>query len=477
MVTSFFEYPEPLQYIENRYIPKKLDGGDYVVTIDDGAWALLSKSEYNLLKTHRVSEDPELFKKLENLGIILTKSNPGKIVDDYSARFAHVFNGTSLHIVALTPRCTQRCLYCYVNPQPLSSKGFDMDEDTAKKVVDFIFQSPASTITIEFQGGEPLLNFPILQYIVEYSKKLNKKYKKHLAHTVVTNLTVMSEDILNYLIKSRVAICTSLDGPKEVHDKNRRYLGGGGTHDDVVHWIKDIRTQFAYNVHALPVITRFSLPYAKEIVDEYMGLGLDRIRIKHIIYCGLARENWDKIGYTPDEYINFWKEVLDYCFRLNKNGKKLLEGTSVLIARKLLSRDYEAFTCLGWPCGAALSQTSYNYNGDIRICDESRSFEEFKIGSVKSDDYRSVYTSPKALNAVALTCGLNSLCDACVWHPYCNNCLVSSFGQQGNPISKLPLDYDCKIRKGLVDHVFKTLVYSEENRKILLEWCSTKFGV
>lgn len=148
-----------------------------------------------------------------------------------------------------------------------------------------------------------------------------------------------------------------------------------------------------------------------------------------------------------------------------------------MIARKFLSRDYQAFTCLGWPCGAALSQTSYNYNGDIRICDESRSFEEFKIGSVKNDDYKSVYTSPKALNAVALTSGLNSLCDACVWHPYCNNCIVSSFGQHGNPVSKLPLDYDCKIRKGLIENVFKTLVYSNEDRKILLKWCSTELGV
>lgn len=324
MVTSFFDYPESLQYVENRYVSKRLDNGDYILTIDDGAWALLSKSEYDMLKTRRVSEDPQLFKKLENLGIILTKSNQDKIVDDYCARFAHIFNGTSLHITAITSRCTQRCLYCYVNPKPLNSKGFDMDEDTAKKVVDFIFQTPSPSVTMEFQGGEPLLNFPVLQYMVDYSKKLNKKYKKHLVHTVVTNLTVMTEDILKYLIKNKVAICTSLDGPKEVHDKNRRYLGGGGTHDDVVHWIKDIKTQFAYNIHALPVITRFSLPYAREIVDEYIKMRFDRIRIKYMIYCGLARENWGKIGYTPDEYLNFWKEVFDYCLSLNKNGESSL---------------------------------------------------------------------------------------------------------------------------------------------------------
>jgi radical SAM protein with 4Fe4S-binding SPASM domain len=313
--------------------------------------------------------------------------------------------------------------------------------------------------------------------MVEYSKKLNKKYKKNLFYTLVTNLTLMREDILKYLIKNGVSICTSLDGPKEVHNKNRRYLSGSGPYDNVVHWIQNIKTNFSYHVSALPVITRFSLPYSKEIIDEYIKLGFDRIRIKHMICCGLARENWNKIGYTPEEYIGFWKEALNYCFKINKSGKKFLEGTSVLIARKFLSRDYQAYTCLGWPCGAALTQSSYDPQGNIRICDESRSFEEFKIGSVKKDSYKDVYASPAALNSVALTSGLNSLCDACVWHPYCNSCIVSSFGMQGSPIPKLPLDYECRIRKGLVEHIFKTLAYSIEERKILIEWCSTKRGV
>ena len=46
--------------------------------------------------------------------------------------------------------------------------GFDMDKETAKKVVEFIFQSPSKQITIEFQGGEPLLNFEIVKFVVDF---------------------------------------------------------------------------------------------------------------------------------------------------------------------------------------------------------------------------------------------------------------------------------------------------------------------
>ncbi len=34
------------------------------------------------------------------------------------------------------------CLYCYADSKPMHSKGFDMDNETAKKTVDFIWQSP-----------------------------------------------------------------------------------------------------------------------------------------------------------------------------------------------------------------------------------------------------------------------------------------------------------------------------------------------
>jgi radical SAM protein with 4Fe4S-binding SPASM domain len=196
-----------------------------------------------------------------------------------------------------------------------------------------------------------------------------------------------------------------------------------------------------------------------------------------MLYAGFARENWDKIGYTPEQYVDFWKKAFDYCLELNRRGKYFIEGTSVIIARKLLSREYQSYTCMGNPCGAGLSQTSYNYDGSIYACDEAKSFDIFKIGDVRKDSYKEVYASPRTLNIVSLSSGVNFLCDSCVWHPYCNSCMVSTYGSQGTPIPKLPMDTECKVRGAQIEHVFKTLTSSPENRKILLRWCSTNRGV
>ena len=476
MAISYFNYPDETEYIHNRFLTKKLGENRYLITTDHGAWAILSKKEYDTLRKGQLNQDPSLLDLLERKGIILTKRNVEKILSDTRDRFSHVFNGTSLHVITTTLRCNQKCIYCHALSRPMDAKEYDMDEETARAVVDFIFQSPSKTIGIEFQGGEPLANFDIIKYIIEYAKKKNRTEKRNMRFMIVSNMTMMTKDILKYLLKNSVSLCTSLDGPKEVHDKNRPYFDGRGSYDDVVHWIKDIKKQNAYVLGALPTITKYSLPYWKEIIDEYRRLGFDRIRIRNLMNLGFASKRWDEIGYTAEEFLDFWKKSLDYILSLNRQGIRFIEAMSVIIARQFLSKDRQAYTCWGSPCGAALMQSAYNQNGDVYTCDEGRSFDIFKLGNVKKNTYKEIYTSPAVMNIISLSSGLSSLCDACVWHPYCTHCLTCNYGQQGSLVTKLPESFECKIKKGMIEYVFDKLTNSPD-RKYLLNWSMAKFGV
>jgi His-Xaa-Ser system radical SAM maturase HxsB len=476
MAISYHDFPEMKEYALNRFFSKKLDNDNILITTDHGGWVIVSQEEYDLLRFKRVDEDPNLFNLLEEKGIILTKDNMNRISKLLEDKFSHLSMGVSLHEVVPTLRCDHACVYCHAKSKPLNAKGYDMDEETAKSVVDFIFQSPSNGIAIEFQGGEPLANFPIVQFITEYAEEKNKKEERNLIFKIVTNLSLMDEDILRFLMKHKISICTSLDGPKELHDRNRKFTKGS-SYEKVTHWIKDIRIQYGSKIHALPTITKYSLEYVKEIVDEYVKLGFDRIRIRSLNYAGFAGERWKEIGYTPQEYLNFWKESLEYCFQLNRKGTYFIEGMATLVARKILSKDWQAYTCWGPLCGAGLAHTAYDQWGDIYACDESRSFEVFKLGNTKENNYKDIYTSASNLALIALSSGLSSICDACVFHPFCGTCLVSTYGSQNNLISKIPLDNECKIRGEMVEHIFKKLVFSKDDRKILLKWSSTKKGL
>ena len=124
-----------------------------------------------------------------------------------------------MHIVVVTLRCNQRCHYCHASSQSVDDTRWDMSVKTARQVVDKIMSTPSPTVKIEFQGGEALLNFQVIRTIVKEAKRRNKKAKKDLSFEVCTNLTLMDDAILAYLKKEDISVSTSLDGPREIHDR------------------------------------------------------------------------------------------------------------------------------------------------------------------------------------------------------------------------------------------------------------------
>jgi len=343
-----------------------------------------------------------------------------------------------------------------------------LSKETAEKIIDFIFQSPAKNITIEFQGGEPLLRFDLIKFVVEKVKEKDKEHGKNVLWNVVTNMILMDNEKAKFFEENKFGLSTSLDGPKEVHEKNRPFTGNGN-YEEIVGWIKKLKKDYKFaSVGLLPTITKNSLPFAKELTDLYAELGMKDVRPVVLRHIGKASKNWEQIGYKPEEFLKFWKQVVEECIERTRNGKFMSETTTVLILLKILGKRFPNYTCFSMPCGAGLMQAAYAPNGDVYTCDEAKAIELFKLGNVK-DGYKKVYLSPDALNIVQLSSGLSMPCNDCVWHAYCGCCPVTAFAQQGNPVSKLPLDSDCKIKKGQIKYIFEKLVLNKD-KDILMQW-------
>jgi len=482
MVFSYFVNEETtnVPHIVNKFSASKLDSKHVLVTTEHGAWVVLNNNEYSLLKEDKLAEDLNLFTTLEDKGVIATDKNVERIAQMYRDRFYYLFNGISLQIVVPTLRCNQKCIYCHANSMPAKAKGYDMDRKTAKAVVDFMFQTPSEFFTIEFQGGEPLLNFDIVRYIIEYAKQKNHSEKsdangfyagrKNITFTIVTNFTAMDYEKLEFLMENNIRLSTSLDGPKRLHNKNRPF-SGGSSYRFVTQWIDIIKNEFEYPlfVNALPTITKHSLPYAKEIVDEYVKWGFKHMTMRPLNIAGMAANAWQTVGYSAGEFLQFWRKYIDYVMEINKK-RWLVDDQTVFMLRRILTLKPPLNACLGAPCGACIIQTAYNQWGDIYTCDEARACELFKLGNVKKNTYKEVFTSKEALNFIGLTSMVSSACDNCVWHPFCSPCLVSSYGSQKNVIPKLPSDMLCNIRKGQLEYIFKKLLGKQQDT--LFEWCA-----
>jgi len=464
-------------YIPFNYNSRKI-GNENIVVAEHGQWAILDDKELDLLENGTIEPRSSLFKLLEEKGIILTLKNKSLIEDYYRQRLNFLFHGTSLHIIVLTNRCTHKCIYCHASAKGSNCSEFDMSIETAKKTVDFIFQSPSHAITIEFQGGEPLLNFDVLKFVVEYAKEKNKREKKDLRITIVTNLQLMDNEKLDFLLKNNVSICTSLDGPEEIHNHNRIPEDRSfNSYKNVVKWIKIIQKRCReekkkWTISALITITKKSLEKPREIVDEYVNLGLKQLHIRPINFLGFSDENRKKIGYSAEEFIKFWKDCADYIIELNKKGIFLRERTISTIISKIFGKTDPGFLDMRSPCGACIGQLAYNYDGNIYSCDEARTLKEdvFSIGNV-SQKYSEVLGCDKTCAIISSSIN-DASCSECAWKPYCGLCPVDTFAQTNSLIPFLGNDFRCKLNNFQFEYVFRKIMEKEFQEKIVKKWFS-----
>jgi len=90
-----------------------------------------------------------------------------------------------------------------------------MPLDRAKSAVErFLLKERVETPTVAFFGGEPLLNFDMIQELVHY-------YGVQFKYRITTNGTILTDEILDLFKTYNFQAIVSLDGTKEIHDKDR----------------------------------------------------------------------------------------------------------------------------------------------------------------------------------------------------------------------------------------------------------------
>ena len=113
-------------------------------------------------------------------------------------KYDHLYGGTKLHIFVVTLRCEHSCHYCQVSRQTAAKGEFDMSHETADRSIALMFDSPSTHVTLELQGGEPLLAFETIQYIVAAAKSQSRVRGKDLDLVVTTNLALATDEMLGY---------------------------------------------------------------------------------------------------------------------------------------------------------------------------------------------------------------------------------------------------------------------------------------
>jgi uncharacterized protein len=177
---------------------KKLNG-KILITNDIGGWHFLDEDEFASYVQGKLEDGP-LYEALKNKLFIKGPDYEAQMAAVYRKKNSFLFFGPTLHMIVTTLRCNHACKYCHAAVAPMTAKDLDMTVETAEKVVDTIFYSSSPNLTIEFQGGESLVNWKVVQFVIGYAKQKAYFLKKNLTFSLVTNLSLMDDEKLTYLL-------------------------------------------------------------------------------------------------------------------------------------------------------------------------------------------------------------------------------------------------------------------------------------
>lgn len=462
-----------------RFTPLERDR--YVLTNIAGEYVVLPRQELVDFVHHRTRAGSITFDTLKSRHFLL--DGDSDVAIDLLAlktrtKFERLSNFTSLHLFVVTLRCEHSCPYCQVSRQNQGQTEFDMSWETAERSLSLVFRSPSPSIKIEFQGGEPLLNFPLIQRIVERATELNVTYKRDLSFVIATNLALVTDEILEFCRANRIAISTSLDGPPDLHNKNRP-RPGGDSFERAIAGVEKARLALGSDqVTAVMTTTMASLDRARDIIDEYVARGFRNIFLRPLSPYGFALKTKWYGSYRTPKWLDFYFDGLDYIIGLNKKGVHFRETYASIVLTKMLTPFHPGYVDLMSPAGIGIGALVYNYDGDVYASDESRMLAEmgdksFRLGNVHHNSFEEIVLSPSLLDPLESSFAASApMCSTCAFEHYCGADPVFHHATQGNPVGRKPISDFCNRNMGIFRGLIKRMESDPETRRLFTHWAN-----
>ena len=394
----------------------------------------------------------------------------------YRTKKEHLSGFVKLHIFVISLRCEHSCHYCQVSRVSSNKVLYDMSEETAAKAVELVFRSPSDYLKIEFQGGEPLLNFETIRQAVESSERKAVETGKQIEFVITTNLALISDEILDYCREHGIYISTSLDGPSDIHNQNRP-RPEKNSYELTVQGIEQVRRTLGQDsVSALMTATRLSLNYPKEIINEYVNQGFHSIFLRSLSPYGFAEKTKNLTGYTIEEFLNFYVVSLDYIIELNKKGIFFVETFAQIILTRILTPFSTGYVDLQSPAGAGIGVAVYNYDGDVYASDEARMLAEmndtrFKMGNVHQNSWEEIFGGDVVRDLVnASNVESIPVCSDCAFQSFCGADPVFHYGTQGDLSGYIPSSDFHKKHFFIIKHLLELYHSNPETAQIFRRW-------
>ena len=221
--------------------------------------------------------------------------------------FTTVYSKPQAVTMLLTNDCNLACSYCFESNKGKDYMPKEMALDILKATYNVV-DPMAGIFTLNMFGGEPLMNWETFKAVCDYVLENNLKIRI----TATTNLTLLNDEMIDYIDELSIPILVSVDGIKEVHDKHRC-----NSFDKVIENMKKlIDRDLGYLIEARMTVAPDTAKYMYESVKMLVDLG-----INNIANVPASDLDWD--AQSIQDYKDNYENILDmYIDILNDETNK-----------------------------------------------------------------------------------------------------------------------------------------------------------
>lgn len=369
--------------------------------------------------------------------------------------------------------CNFACKYCYAQ----GGKGTDnylksFDKSSIEALINYIYYekySSYSNYKFDFvSGGEPLLNFEILEYFLERIRQIDKELNKSTVVFIVTNGSLLTPDIIQRLDRLDVFLGISIDGNEEQHNFHRVYKNGSGTYNDVVQGIECLRKSNSgsrtKDAWALAVITK-KTGNLVTVMETCINLGFQRMQMQLLRGSDddALRLKLEDVDIIKQNYLELFAHLLSYAKKGDLSRLKMIandnDSFGKYISRLLLR------TPVYYRCFAGKNKISIAANGDVYPCDSFCGLNEFIMDSIYNPK---ATIQIKQMFEQAHVCNREP-CAKCWARFICGgDCFHNSYKVNGNICDPDP--FICEINRFFIEQAIVFLIHLWETDKRLIEY-------
>ena len=436
---------------EKIFIYNSLSGGGLVVNQDGMEIIKLISNGLNPGEINEIFDAPALDAFVSNLieKNLLFERQEKRDKLEYFFNEKFIRSGGLVRNLRLniTEACNLNCTYCFEKNLNGYGKNRMMTWPTAKKsltqFMDLISKNNHRDASIRFFGGEPLLNWPLMEKCLKYVKeKIDSSLR--ISFIVNTNGTLITDQLARKLSKYGVDVNISLDGLAKYNDKFRKFKSGEGSFKKTDNGIDLlIKNKCRFGIAA--VLSDQNYSHIEEFID-YCADKISKSEFDFIVgltpICRVERTCVDSL--PVKEKVKYLVSAVRYA---RQKGIYLAGGMTHFTLKRIFTTKNDVFYC-----GGVGSELTVDPAGTVFPC----SALDIKLGSI--ENLNDVFNSNQYKKLVSRTVGNIKHCRRCDIEYFCaGGCAADAATFGGDIFGPIP---DCDFKKLLFKELIKEQLLS-----------------